>query len=94
MSGCVSQRAVQGNDVALLEQFVQGNVPDTAVFGGKKVIGNDVHAKPPANVNENPADFSCADDTDGLAVKVESGQAVERKVELPGAIERFVDAAH
>ena len=62
----VCQRAVQGYDIALLEQLVQRNIVYPAVSGRKCVIGDNVHSETAADIYENYIEWQYADaDPDG-----------------------------
>ena len=87
------QRAMKGDNVAPGEQVIQGHIFDTAALYRETVIGNDMHPKAPADVNEYPPDFARADHAHGLPVKVESRQPVQGKVKLPRPVICLVDAA-
>ncbi len=89
------QRAVQAEDVALGEQGIEVRV--LAAEGGQRGVGLRVdqqHAAAEAehDAREHRADLPAADHPDGLAVQVESGQAVQREVAFAGAVEGAVDA--
>ena len=94
VTGLLRQRAVQGDDVGPLEQLVQRHVVDAAVRRRERIIGDDLHAEAAADVDEDPADLSGADDAHGLAVEIEARKTVQGEIEFPRAVVGLVNAAH
>ena len=88
------QRAVEGDDIALLQQLVQRNVGDPAVLCREQVIGDHVHPETAADIDEDPADLAGADHADGFAMEIESGQPVQGEVELAGPVIRLMNPPH
>ena len=86
--------AVEGDHIAAGEQLVQRHIFDTAVRRRKAVIGNDLHAKPLANIDEDPADFAGADHAHGFPVKIKARQPIQGKVEFPRTVVGFMDTPH
>ena len=85
MPGLFRQRAVQGDDVALLKQLFQRNIGEVCVRQGIGVICHHIHAEAAADADKDLPDLAGADHTDGSAVKIESYQTVQGKVEITGA---------
>ena len=93
MMGFLSQRAVEGDDVGLGEQLVELHIIQAGVGVGELVVGQDLHAKATADVTENAANLTGANQAHGLAVQIEAGKAVEGEVEVAGAQICLVSAA-
>ena len=91
------ERQVEGNDVAGLKQLIQWNVANVVTSGpvglGHRIIGQDLAAKAFENGSGAAADFSGADETDGLAMEIKADEAAEREVQLAHAIVSAVDLA-
>ena len=68
------QRAVEGDDIALLQQLVQRNVGDPAVLCREQVIGDHVHPETAADIDEDPADLAGADHADCFSMEIKAGQ--------------------
>ena len=94
MPGLVSQRAMQGNDVAAGEQIIQGDIFNTAVLRGETVIGNDTHSESTADIDKDPSDFASPDHAYGLPVKIKTCQSAQGEIELPCAVVSLVDTAN
>ena len=70
------QRAVKRDDIAPLEQLLKRHIFDIAVLRRIGVIRDHIHAEPPADSEENPADLAGTDDPGRLTVQVKSGQPI------------------
>ena len=90
----IGQRAVQRDDIAAAEQLLKGDILNVGALRGEFIIGDDMHAEAAADVDEHAPDLAGADNTDGLAVEVEAGHAVQREIEIARADIRLVDAPH
>ena len=93
MPGLLRQGAVQGDDVGLGKELGQVHIVQAAVRCGELIVGQNVHAEALADIGEDPADFAGADDANGLAVEIKACQALETKIEVPGADIGLVGAA-
>ena len=82
--GVVHQRAVQGDQITLCQQFVQSYVSNE-IFDGrilKYIIGDDVHTKAVADSCHGSTDLTSTNDTCGLAVEVHTHQSAKAEVIL------------
>ena len=94
VAGFIRQRAVEGDDVAPLQQLIQGNVFDSAVLCREQVVGDHVHPEAAADVDEDPPDLAGTDHAHGLSVEIEAGQPVQGEIELARPVICLVDPAH
>lgn len=79
------ERAVKGDDIGGGENGVEVGIGDVGVLRGEGIVGDDVHAKAAANIDEAAADEPCTNDAGGFSVQVESQQPVEGKVVIARA---------
>ena len=77
MLGLLSQGTVEGNNVALLKQFVQRYIGDAGVRCREFVVCYHVHPETLADINEDTANLAGAHYAHGLAVEVKAGEAVQ-----------------
>ena len=87
------ERAVERNDVALAEQLVKRHVGERGVICGERVIAEDIHPEPAADVDEATTDLSGPHNANRLSVQVEADHVVQAEIEVPRADIGFVDAA-
>ena len=90
--GVVHQRAVQGDQITLCQQFVQRYVSNE-IFDGwilKHIIGDDVHTKTVADSCHSSTDLTSTNDTCGLAVEVHTHQSAKAEVILTNLYISFV----
>jgi hypothetical protein len=89
------ERSVERNDITISEELVLGHIFDA--WGGFKgcilvdVEAKDVATKATSDVDQALTNLTCTDDTEGLAVHVESNEAVEREVVVAGSVDGLVD---
>ena len=83
------QRAVQADDVGVVQQFVERDIAraerDQLVVVRRHRVREYMHPEAHHDLREHAADDAGADHADGLAVQVEAEQAVQREVALAGA---------
>ena len=77
MPGLFRQRAVERNNIASFQQFVQRNIVNPAVLCRIQVICNHLHPETPADIDEYPPDLSGADHAHRLPMKIKPGQPVQ-----------------
>ena len=95
--GVFRQRRVQGDDVALREQLIEGDVADrvAVVKTGRRefVVREHLHSEAAADVDEYPSDASGTDDAHRFSVQIEAGHACQTEIVVSRTDVRFVDAA-
>ena len=92
MVGLGRERCVQGDDVALSSERAGVGVFDAVLprplDRWKRIERQHPHAEPPQDLRGDAADSSGAENAGGLAVKIESDEAIEREIEVVHAIAR------
>ena len=85
---------MEGDYVTLLPYLIKGNVIQSRILLGELVVANDVHAKALTDINEDTANLACTDNSDGLAVEVESRKSAKREVVVPCSVVCLVNPSY
>ena len=83
--GFLGERTVERDDVAFPKELLGGDVGNIGIGNGEFVIGEDIHAEAAADIDENAADLSCANDANALAAQIKAGQSCQAEIEAFGA---------
>ena len=90
--GC--EGTMEGDDIAVLEQFIQRYICNIAVRNGEFIVGEDLHSEAFADIHKDSSDFTGTDDADCFSVEVKSLQTAQGKIEFTGTVIGFMDAAN
>ena len=95
MIGIVHQRAVQGDQVALCQQFVQRHIGDEILQVRilEYVVSQDLHAESAADPCHGRADLAGADDAGGFLIEIKAHQSVQAEVVLTDSYVGLVQSA-
>ena len=95
MIGIVHQRAVQGDQVALRQQFVQRHIGDEILQVRilEYVVSQDLHAESAADPCHGRADLAGADDAGGFLIEIKAHQSVQAEVVLTDSYVGLVQSA-
>ena len=73
---------MERDDIGFGKKPVEGYVLNIRICGGIYVVGDDMHAKSAADIDEYAADPACADDADRFAVEIGSHKPRQTEIEI------------